>query len=167
MRNNFIHLHLHSEYSISDSLIRINDLIEKVSETNSPSVSITDHNNIFSLVKFYKLAIRNGVKPIIGIEVDMIDSTDISKLSRVVLLCKNMVGFNNLSNLITDSYVNLNESNKFLVSKEELAKRSDGLIALSGCIYGDLANSIRTGDDDLINSSIKYWKKNFLISKTL
>ena len=161
MRNNFIHLHLHSEYSISDSLIRINDLIEKVSETNSPSVSITDHNNIFSLVKFYKLAIRNGVKPIIGIEVDMIDSTDISKLSRVVLLCKNMVGFNNLSNLITDSYVNLNESNKFLVSKEELAKRSDGLIALSGGIYGDLANSIRTGDDDLINSSIKYWKKNF------
>ena len=161
MRNNFIHLHLHSEYSISDSLIRINDLIEKVSETNSPSVSITDHNNIFSLVKFYKLAIRNGVKPIIGIEVDMIDSTDISKLSRVVLLCKNMVGFNNLSNLITDSYVNLDESNKFLVSKEELAKRSDGLIALSGGIYGDLANSIRTGDDDLINSSIKYWKKNF------
>ena len=156
MRNNFIHLHLHSEYSISDSLIRINDLIEKISETNSPSVSITDHNNIFSLVKFYKLAIRNGVKPIIGIEVDMIDSTDISKLSRVVLLCKNMVGFNNLSNLITDSYVNLNESNKFLVSKEELAKRSEGLIALSGGIHGDLANSLKTGNDDLINLSINY-----------
>ena len=161
MRNNFIHLHLHSEYSISDSLIRINDLIEKVSETNTPSISITDHNNIFSLVKFYKLAIKNGVKPIIGIEVDMIDSIDIDKLSRVVLLCKNMIGFNNLSHLITDSYVNLNESNKFLVSKEELAKRSEGLIALSGGIYGDLANSLRTGNDDLINSSINYWKKNF------
>ena len=161
MRNNFIHLHLHSEYSISDSLIRINNLIEKISETNSPSVSITDHNNIFSLVKFYKLAIKNGVKPIIGIEVDMIDSIDIDKLSRVVLLCKNMIGFNNLSHLITDSYVNLNESNKFLVSKEELAKRSEGLIALSGGIYGDLANSLRTGNDDLINSSINYWKKNF------
>ena len=161
MRNNFVHLHLHSEYSISDSLIRINNLIEKISETNSPSVSITDHNNIFSLVKFYKLAIKNGVKPIIGIEVDMIDSTDADKLSRAVLLCKNMVGFNNLSNLITDSYVNLNESNKFLVSKEELAKRSDGLIALSGGIYGDLANSLKTGNDDLINLSINYWKKNF------
>jgi len=161
MRNNFIHLHLHSEYSISDSLIRINNLIEKVSETNSPSVSITDHNNIFSLVKFYKLAIKNGVKPIIGIEVDMVDSKDIDKLSRAVLLCKNMVGFNNLSNLITDSYVNLNESNKFFLSKEELAKRSKGLIALSGGIYGDLANSLRTGNDDLINSSINYWKKNF------
>ena len=161
MRNNFIHLHLHSEYSISDSLIRINDLIEKVSETNSPSVSITDHNNIFSLVKFYKLAIKKGVKPIIGIEVDMIDSKESNKSSRVVLLCKNMLGFNNLSNLITDSYVNLNESNKFLVSKEELAKRSEGLIALSGGIYGDLANSLRSGDEVLINSSISYWKKNF------
>ena len=140
MRNNFIHLHLHSEYSISDSLIRINNLIEKISETNSPSVSITDHNNIFSLVKFYKLAIKNGVKPIIGIEVDMVDSKDIDKLSRAVLLCKNMVGFNNLSNLITDSYVNLNESNKFFLSKEEHAKRYKGLIALYGGIYGDLAN---------------------------
>ena len=161
MKKSFIHLHLHSEYSISDSLIRINNLIEEASSNNYPSVAITDQNNIFSLVKFYKLAINNGVKPIIGIEVDMKSNDSKSSFSRVVLLCKNMVGFKNLSNLITDSYLNLNEGNNFLVSQEELSKRSEGLIALSGGIYGDLANSIRSGKQDLINSSISYWKKNF------
>ena len=161
MKKSFIHLHLHSEYSISDSLIRINNLIEVVSSNNYPSIAITDHNNIFSLVKFYKSAIRKGVKPIIGIEVDMKSNDSKSGFSRAVLLCKNMVGFNNLSNVITDSYVNLDEGNNFLVSQEQLSKRSEGLIALSGGIYGDLANAIRSGKQDLINLSISYWKKNF------
>jgi len=161
MKNNFIHLHLHSEYSISDSLIRVNDLINKVSDIEAPSVSITDHNNIFSLVKFYKSAIKKGVKPIIGIEIDLKDSENSNECFRVVLLCKNMIGFKNLSNLITNSYVNLDNDNKFIVLKSDLAKKSDGLIALSGSIYGDLANSIKSGKNDLIKSSINYWKKNF------
>ena len=126
MKNNFIHLHLHSEYSISDSLIRISDLVEKVSERKSPSVSITDHNNIFSLVKFYKQAIKNGVKPIIGIEIDIKDTESSNESFRIVLLCKNIIGFNNLSNLITDSYVNLNENNKFIVLKDDLLKHLKG-----------------------------------------
>ena len=71
MKKNFIHLHLHSEYSISDSLIRIKDLIKESSDNNFPAVAITDTNNIFSLVKFYKTAIKNGIKPIIGIEIDL------------------------------------------------------------------------------------------------
>ena len=152
MKNNFIHLHLHSEYSISDSLIRVNDLINKVSDIEAPSVSITDHNNIFSLVKFYKSAIKKGVKPIIGIEIDLKDSENSNECFRVVLLCKNMIGFKNLSNLITNSYVNLDNDNKFIVLKSDLAKKSDGLIALSGSIYGDLANSIKSGKNDLIKS---------------
>ncbi len=161
MKNNFIHLHLHSEYSISDSLIRISDLVEKVSDRKSPSVSITDHNNIFSLVKFYKKAIKNGIKPIIGIEIDIKDKESSNESFRIVLLCKNIIGFNNLSNLITDSYVNLNENNKFVVLKDDLMKRSEGLIVLSGGIYGDLAHAIKSGKNDLIESSISYWKKNF------
>ena len=73
MSNSFIHLHLHSEYSISDSLIRIEELIDHVSKNKSPAVAITDNNNIFSLIKFYKTAIRKGVKPIIGIEINLED----------------------------------------------------------------------------------------------
>tara|TARA_B100001059_G_scaffold129327_1_gene129221 strand:+ start:1343 stop:4786 length:3444 start_codon:yes stop_codon:yes gene_type:complete len=161
MSNNFIHLHLHSEYSISDSLIRIKDLIEEASEKKFPAIAITDTNNIFSLVKFYKTAIKSGVKPIIGIEVNLKNEDSESKFSRVVLLCKNMTGFNNLSNLITDSYVNLGENNNFVITKDELAKKSDGLIVLSGGIHGDLANAIKLEKQELIHESINYWKKNF------
>jgi DNA polymerase-3 subunit alpha len=161
MNNNFIHLHLHSEYSISDSLIRIKDLINEAKERNSPAVAITDFNNVFSLVKFYKLAIKNGIKPIIGIEIELKNNKNSTLSSRVVLLCKNIQGFKNLSNLITESYLNLNEDNKFYISKEELAKRAEGLIVLSGGIYGDLANAIKLEKEDEIESSVSYWKKNF------
>ena len=130
MKNNFIHLHLHSEYSISDSLIRVKDLINKASEDEFPAIAVTDLNNIFSLVKFYKLAIKNGVKPIIGIEVNLKDNENSTIQSKAILLCKNMIGFNNLSNLITDSYVDLKEGNHFVILKNQLEKRSDGLIAL-------------------------------------
>ena len=161
MKKNFIHLHLHSEYSISDSLIRIKDLIKESSDNNHPAVAITDLNNIFSLVKFYKEAIKNGVKPIVGIEIDLINQDSKNGFSRVILLCKNMKGFHNLSNLITDAYVNLGEDNKFYVSKSELADKSDGLIALSGGINGDLGNAIKLEKEDLIEDVVKYWKKNF------
>lgn len=161
MKKNFIHLHLHSEYSISDSLIRIKDLIKESSDNNFPAVAITDTNNIFSLVKFYKTAIKNGIKPIIGIEIDLKNKGSKNNSSKVVLLCKNMKGFHNLSNLITDSYINLDDDNKFYISKEQLAGKSDGLIALSGGINGDLGNAIKLEKEDLIEDSVKFWKKNF------
>ena len=158
MKNNFIHLHLHSEYSISDSLIRIEDLIKESVKNDIPAVAITDLNNIFSLVKFYKAALKNGVKPIIGIEIDLENKKNIKNYSKVILLCKNMNGFYNLSNLITESYVNLSEDNRFIISKEQLADKADGLIALSGGIQGDLANAIKLEKQHLIEESVNYWK---------
>jgi DNA polymerase-3 subunit alpha len=142
-------------------LIRIKDLIKESSDNNYPAVAITDLNNIFSLVKFYKTAIKNGVKPIIGIEIDLKNKNSENNFSRIVLLCKNMKGFHNLSNLITNSYINLGEDNKFFISKDQLADKSDGLIALSGGINGDLGNAIKLEKTDLIDDSVKYWKKNF------
>ena len=161
MSNSFIHLHLHSEYSISDSLIRIEELIDHVSKNKSPAVAITDNNNIFSLIKFYKTAIRKGVKPIIGIEINLEDKLDTEDFSKIVLLCKNLKGFQNLSSLITESYINLNEGEEFKVSRENLAQKSEGLIALSGGIHGDLAKAIKLERNDLIEDSINYWRKNF------
>ncbi len=161
MNNNFIHLHLHSEYSISDSLIRIEDLINQASENKYPAIAITDSNNIFSLIKFYKTAIKKGVKPIIGIEVDIEDFENENNFSKVILLCKNISGFNNLSSLITDSYVNLKENCKFVISRESLAKHSKGLIALSGGINGDIAKALKSEKNDLIEKYVNYWRKNF------
>ena len=161
MNSNFIHLHLHSEYSICDSLIRIEDLIDQASENKYPAIAITDSNNIFSLIKFYKTAIKKGIKPIIGIEVDIEDFDDENNFSKVILLCKNITGFNNLSSLITDSYVNLKEDRKFVISRDSLAKKSRGLIALSGGINGDIAKALKLESDSLIEKCLNYWKKNF------
>jgi len=161
MTNNFIHLHLHSEYSISDSLIRVNDLIDHAVTNKYPSIAITDFNNIFSLVKFYKLSIKNGIKPIIGIEVSIQSDLNDKVFNKVVLLCKNRDGFINLSNIITNSYVNLDVNNNFYITMEQLAERSDGLIVLSGGIHGDLAEAIRSNKKELIEKKINYWKKNF------
>ena len=161
MKKKFIHLHLHSEYSISDGLIRVEDLIKESSSSNSPAVAITDLNNIFALVKFYKAAIKNGVKPIIGIEIELKNKDSENSSSNIVLLCKNIKGFQNLSKLITDAYVDLKDENKFFISKEQLANKSDGLIALSGGVNGDLGKAIKLEKQDLIEDSIKYWKKNF------
>ena len=71
MLSNYIHLHLHSEYSISDSIVRINSLIEKAYEYDMPSVAVTDKNNMFAMVKFYKKAIDNGIKPILGVDLNI------------------------------------------------------------------------------------------------
>ena len=84
MNSSFIHLHLHSEYSISDSLIRIEDLIDQASENKYPAIAITDSNNIFSLIKFYKTAIKKGIKPIIGIEVDIEDFDDENNVNDIL-----------------------------------------------------------------------------------
>ena len=87
MNNSFIHLHLHSEYSISDSLIRIKDLVSKSAEEEFPAIAITDTNNLFSLVKFYKTAIKNGVKPI-SIEVDLKNENSSEKFSELFYCVK-------------------------------------------------------------------------------
>ena len=122
MRNPFIHLHLHSQYSISDSLIRIRQLLEKTYECGMPSVSVTDKNNLFSLVKFYRESINYGIKPILGVDIDIENSFNSKILPSVVLLCKNTTGYKNLTKLITEGYLNLPENNKFYVSKKLLQK---------------------------------------------
>ena len=161
MRNPFIHLHLHSQYSISDSLIRIRQLLEKTYECGMPSVSVTDKNNLFSLVKFYRESINYGIKPILGVDIDIENSFNSKILPSVVLLCKNTTGYKNLTKLITEGYLNLPENNKFYVSKKLLQKYSDGLIALSGGINGDLSQAILTGKEENIENVINFWRKTY------
>ena len=161
MSNPFIHLHLHSQYSISDSLIRIKQLLEKTYECGMPSVSVTDKNNLFSLVKFYRESINYGIKPILGVDIDIENSFNSRISPNVVLLCKNTTGYKNLTKLITEGYLDLPENNKFFVSKKLLQKYSDGLIALSGGINGDLSHAILTGKEENIENVINFWRKTY------
>lgn len=149
LSNSYVPLHLHTQYSLLDGAIKIDDLITKSLEFKLPAVAMTDHGNIFGAVEFYKKAKGKGIKPIIGCEVYVAPNSRLEK-SRVslddnaeeyafhlILLVKNHMGYKNLCSLITSSYID-GFYYKPRVDKDLLRNHSDGLIALSACIKGEV-----------------------------
>ena len=100
----FIHLHLHTEYSLVDGLVKIDDLANMAASMNMPAMSVTEKNNVFSSVKFYRAMCEQGIKPLIGADINLI-TKDNDKFSNIILLCQHINGYKNLSKLITKSYI--------------------------------------------------------------
>ena len=100
MTASFVHLHLHTEYSIVDSVVRVKELMETTVAGGMPAVALTDQNNVFALVKFYRAAQKAGLKPIVGAEIWFRADVE-GDPSRLVLLCRNNEGYRNLSRLLT------------------------------------------------------------------
>ena len=105
MTAEFIHLHLHTEYSLVDGLVRIKPLISAVVDAGMPAIAITDQHNFFAAVKLYTAAQRAGLKPILGADLRVRDPDDAKKNSRCVLLCQDMVGYHNLCRLLSRAYI--------------------------------------------------------------
>ena len=105
MTNEFVHLRLHSEYSLVDGLVRIKPLAAKVADMCMPAVALTDFNNFFALIKFYKAAQAQGVKPIAGADVLVADASRDDTASQLVLLVADQVGYRNLTQLISKAYL--------------------------------------------------------------
>lgn len=161
--SDFVHLHVHSEYSLLDGACRIKSLIEKVKELNQKSVAITDHGVMFGVIDFYKEALKNGIKPIIGCEVyvaqrSRLDKTKEfdSKIYHLVLLCKNNKGYENLMKLVSKGFTE-GFYKKPRIDEELLKKYSDGIIALSACLAGEISKAIMANDYDLAKEiALKY-----------
>lgn len=100
----FVHLRLHSEYSLSDSVIRLDDLFERLSLEHSPAIALTDQSNLFAAVKFYKAALKMGVKPILGVDVWLNNPSDAFKPWRCTFLCQNHIGYQHLTELVSKTY---------------------------------------------------------------
>ncbi len=100
----FVHLHVHSEYSVVDSTLGIKQLFSLTNKAEQTAIALTDQNNLYALVKFYSGAIGNGIKPIVGAEIYIEDSN--GEVFSSVLLCQNSQGYLNLSHLISQSYLN-------------------------------------------------------------
>jgi len=141
----FVHLHNHTTYSLLDGACRIPDLIKKTQEYAMPAIAITDHGNLYGAIEFYLTAKKYGIKPIIGIEAYVING-DIKerkddKRYHLILLAKNITGYHNLMKLSTISFLD-GFYYKPRINKKLLKKYSKGLIALSGCIKGEIAQAI-------------------------
>jgi len=144
----FVHLHVHSEYSLLDGACRIKDLVARAKELGQTSVAVTDHGVMYGAVAFYKEATAAGIKPIIGCEVyvaartrfDMDFELDSTRY-HLILLCKNETGYKNLCYLVSASFTE-GFYGKPRVDMELLRDHSDGLIALSACIFGEIPKLI-------------------------
>ncbi|MBJ6727645.1 DNA polymerase III subunit alpha [Geomesophilobacter sediminis] len=144
----FVHLHLHSQYSLLDGAIRIGDLLKKTKACGMSSVAITDHGNMFGAIEFYTKAKDKEIKPIIGCEVYIAPSSRLDKQApatrdqassyHLILLCENMVGYKNLSYLVSAGYKE-GFYRRPRIDKELLSQYSEGLICLSACLQGEIA----------------------------
>ncbi len=146
MTRAFVHLHLHTEYSVVDGLIRIKPLINQVRNENMPAVALTDQGNLFGMVKFYRQALANGIKPIIGADVWIEAHGDVHDRSRLLLFCQDLDGYRNLSRLITRSYLEGQAEGVPYIHFDWLQEHHQGLIALSGAQEGDIGKALLAGD---------------------
>ena len=156
----FVHLHLHSEYSLSDGIIRIEELVSRAADLNYNSIGLTDLTNLFGLLNFYRKARQNGIKPIVGAEIRVVKDKD-SLSAPIVLLVKNKKGYINLTKIVSKAYVEGQINGEPMVEFSWLKEFSDGLIALSGGIEGHIGQSILSGNLKLAETRINFFKNLF------
>ena len=161
--NQFVHLHVHSEYSVVDSLLHIKALTAKANTEQQPAIALTDQGNMFALVKFYTAARASGVKPILG--ADLLVEQDDGEVFRVTALCQNQQGYLNLSKLISQSYLKnqkiWNLQQVALVNQAWLQQYNAGLIILSGGREGDVGRAILAEKPNLVAKRVEWWQQCF------
>ena len=159
----FVHLHVHSEYSIQDSTLKVKSLVAMAKERQQPAIALTDQSNLFALVKFYNAAMSAGIKPIIGADVFIED--EVGLIFKCTLLVQNEAGYLNLSHLISLSYLKNQKlhqhNNTPLIKYDWLAEFNDGLIVLSGGREGDVGAAILAEKPNLVAKRATWWQTHF------
>ena len=161
MSAQFIHLHLHTEYSLADGLVRVKPLMKAVAGAGMAAVALTDQSNLFAMVKFYSAALAAGVKPIIGVDVWLDNPLEPNQPSRLVLLCKDTHGYRNLTRLISRSYIENQHRGMPILRRDWLQELSRGLIVLSGGRDGDVGRALLAGKRDQAAELLTSWLRLF------
>ncbi|MCP3866630.1 MAG: DNA polymerase III subunit alpha [Gammaproteobacteria bacterium] len=158
----FVHLCVHSEYSLVDGLVRIKPLIKAAVDGGMPAVALTDQCNLFALVKFYQAALNGGVKPLVGVDVWIRDPDDANAPFRLTLLVQHKAGYLNLTRLVSRSYREGQHLGRPMLRREWLNQEScTGLIALSGARNGEVERALLAGNLGLAESCLDHWLQMF------
>jgi DNA polymerase-3 subunit alpha len=166
MTPQFTHLRLHSEYSIVDGLVRLDDVVDAAAADHQPALAITDLANLFGMVKFYKAARGKGIKPVVGCDVWITNATERDKPTRLLLLVKNNAGYLQLCELLSKAWLENLHRGRAEIRAEWLEAlqyeaNGNGLIALSGAHFGDVGIAIENGKPDVAERCARRWAEIF------
>jgi DNA polymerase-3 subunit alpha len=154
----FVHLRVHTEYSLVDSVVRVPQLMEAVAAAGMPAVALTDECNLFAMVKFYRAALAAGVKPIVGVDLQLREPGERAEPSRFTLLCQNLEGYRNLTRLLSRAYLEGQRRDVPLLERAWLTPQSvRGLIALSGAQAGDIGRALAGRRRDDARRLLEQW----------
>jgi DNA polymerase-3 subunit alpha len=156
MTDTFVHLRVHSEYSLSDGMVRIKPLAAAAVEMQMPAVALTDINNVFALIKFYNATNGAGVKPLVAADVTVPSEAGLEP-TPLVLIARNQQGYRNLSELLSRAYLEGHQVGQVGVTREWLAEKPEGLIALSGGRFGNIGQLLLKGKYDEAKQAALEW----------
>ena len=160
MTQPFVHLRLHTEYSLVDGIVRVPELMAAVAAAGMPAVALTDQSNLFAMVKFYKEALGAGVKPVIGVDAWVREAGERVAPSRIVLLCQNLVGYRHLTQLVTRSFLEGQQRGAPMLERAWLQREMlSGLIVLSGGAEGDIGQAFARGKDEEAARCLERWQE--------
>jgi len=161
MNPRFIHLRLHTEYSLVDGIVRIKPLMQMAAEQNMPAIALTDQSNLFAMVKFYRAAMAAGIKPIIGVDIWVRNAVETEPPSRMVLLCQNDLGYKNITRLISRAYLEGQHAGIPMIEVDWLREANEGIIALSGGREGDVGRALLAGNQIMAGELLNAWRHIF------
>ncbi|MDD1622038.1 MAG: DNA polymerase III subunit alpha, partial [Methylococcaceae bacterium] len=161
MNPSFIHLRIHTEFSLVDGIVRIKPLVKKLSDFAMPAAAITEQSNMFSLVKFYKAAQGAGIKPLAGSDVLIFNDDEPASPFRLTLLARNKQGYVTLTELVSQGYQHGQHQGIPMLQKDWIETNHEGLIALSGAMEGDIGQALLAENDVLARTCAEYWSKLF------
>jgi DNA polymerase-3 subunit alpha len=157
----FVHLRLHSDFSMCDGLKKVKPIVAKAAELNMPALALTDQTNLCGLVKFYHAAHSAGIKPIVGSDFWVKSEELGDELFRLVILAANNVGYKNLTELISKAYLRGHVQGKPVIDKHWLIEHASGLIILSGGREGDVGKALLKGNQTMVETMVSFYQQYF------
>jgi DNA polymerase-3 subunit alpha len=157
----FVHLRIHSEYSMVDGMVRIKPLVAAAASKGMPAIAISDQSNLFGLVKFYSAAMKAGVKPIVASDFWVAPENPEDDPSLIVLLAQNDIGYRHLSELLSRGYLKGQRFGRAVVDREWIKEKSEGLIALSAAKVGDIGRALISGRPEVADDRLAHWMSIF------